>query len=217
MTLPYIIARRPLHFSRALTLPLMVLNAILGILVFVQGCLSLTTGDVRHIMLGIVCLIAGILVTSMEFIHLAAIRMYASFLFSFTGRGLFYLIFGSLTIGDTKAELGIGLVLVVSSLMFIGLSLVSTVYYDDPQDEYATMIYNIQHGFYGNVQKPDPHNMSTSKKSRRSGNAFAGQGISSSDTFNMSGASYLPQSAIDYSSSMATSGLSAAADKPPRI
>ncbi|KAJ2044960.1 hypothetical protein GGI08_006952 [Coemansia sp. S2] len=216
MTLPYIIARRPLRFSRALTLPLMLLNVLLGVLVFVQGCLSLATGEVRHIMLGIVCLIAGILVISMEFIHLAAVRMYASFLFSFTGRGLFYLIFGSLTIGDTKAELGIGLVLVILSLMFIGLSLVSTVYYDDPQDEYATMIYNIQHGFYGNVQKPDPHNMSTGKKSRRSGNAFAGQGISSSDTFNMSGASYLPQSAIDYSSSMATSGLSAI-DKPPRI
>ncbi|KAJ2808595.1 hypothetical protein H4S07_003384 [Coemansia furcata] len=167
-------------------------------------------------MLGVVCLIAGILITSMEFVHLAAIRMYASFLFSFTGRGLFYLIFGSLTIDSTKAELGIGLVLVITSLMFIGLSLASTVYYDDPQDEYATMIYNIQHGHYGNIQKPNPHSMSTSKKSRHSGNAFAGQGISSSDTFNMSGASYLPQSAIDFSSSMATSGLSAS-DKPPRI
>ncbi|KAJ2483328.1 hypothetical protein IWW47_005779, partial [Coemansia sp. RSA 2052] len=192
MTLPYIIARRPLRFSRALTLPLLVLNATFGVLVFVQGCLSLTAGDVRHIMLGIVCLIVGTLITSMEFIHLAAIRMYASFLFSFAGRGLLYLVFGCLTISNTKAELGIGLVLGIAALMFIGLSVVSPVLYDDPQDEYATMIYNIQHGFYGNVQKPDPNMLSTSKKSRRSGNAFASQGISSSDTFNMSGASYLP-------------------------
>ncbi|KAJ2492740.1 hypothetical protein IWW37_001186 [Coemansia sp. RSA 2050] len=216
MTLPYIIARRPLHFSRALTLPLMAVNASLGVLVFVQGCLSLSAGDVRHIMLGIACLVAGVLVLSMEFVHLAAVRMYASFLFSFTGRGLFYLVCGILTIDSTKAELGIGLVLVIFSLFFIGLALVSTAYYDDPQDEYAAMIYNIQHGHYSNMQKPDPHNMSTSKKSRRAGNAFAGQGISSSDTFNMSGASYLPQSAIDFSSSMATSGLSAS-DKAPRI
>ncbi|KAJ2890312.1 hypothetical protein IWW38_004204 [Coemansia aciculifera] len=152
----------------------------------------------------------------MEFVHLAAVRMYASFMFSFAGRGLLYLVFGCLTISDTKAELGIGLVLVIAALAFLGLSMASTVFYDDPQDEYATMIYNIQHGFYGNIQKPDPNNFSTSKKSRRSGNAFAGQGISSSDTFHMSGASYLPQSAIDYNSSLATSGMGVA-DKPPRI
>ncbi|KAJ2906730.1 hypothetical protein GGI21_004008, partial [Coemansia aciculifera] len=70
----------------------------------------------------------------MEFVHLAAVRMYASFMFSFAGRGLLYLVFGCLTISDTKAELGIGLVLVIAALAFLGLSMASTVFYDDPQD-----------------------------------------------------------------------------------
>ncbi|KAJ2740344.1 hypothetical protein GGI20_005862 [Coemansia sp. BCRC 34301] len=195
----------------------MVLNVILGVLVFVQGCLSLTAADVRHIMLGIACLVVGILITSMEFIHIAAIRMYASFLFSFAGRGLLYLVFGCLTVSGAKAELGIGLVLVITAFAFAGLSLVSKGLYDDPQDEYARLIYNIQHGFYGDMQKSDPNAMSTSKKIRHSGNAFASHGISSNDMFEQrSGTSYLPQSMTDCSSSVATSKLGVT-DKPPRI
>ncbi|KAJ2323696.1 hypothetical protein GGH92_010850 [Coemansia sp. RSA 2673] len=79
------------------------------------------------------------------------------------------------------------------------------------------MVYNLQHGYFGSsAQKSDPHMLSTAKKTKRSGGAYSGHGISSSDTFNLSGASYLPQSTADYSSSLATSGPGTTT-KPPRI
>ncbi|KAJ1722818.1 hypothetical protein LPJ53_002787 [Coemansia erecta] len=151
MALPYLVARRPFAFSRYLTLPLLLVNAAQGVLIFVQGCLSCSIGDVRHVMLGILCIFAGFLLVLMEIVHLAAFRMYASFLFSFFGRGLFYVILGCLTVegAGRPAELGIGVEVAIVGAVFLGVSLNGRVYFDDPEDEHAAVIHNMQHGYYG--------------------------------------------------------------------
>ncbi|KAI8326389.1 hypothetical protein GQ54DRAFT_72723 [Martensiomyces pterosporus] len=198
MALPYIFARKRLNFARPLTLPLLLVNFALGVLIFVQGCLSFSSGDVPHIMLGIVCLVFGLLVAVMELIHWAAIRMHASFLFSFFGRGLFYLVMGCLTLDSAKAQLGIGLVLIIFAAIFLAMSLVTSLHYDDPEDEYAAVIYNMQHGFPGGQQLDKSV---LQRKGTHSMGVYSGQGISS-ETFNPSGL-YPPQSS-KFGSSMAS-------------
>ncbi|KAJ2848650.1 hypothetical protein IWW36_003165 [Coemansia brasiliensis] len=200
MTLPYILARRPLHFSRPLSPILLVLNFILGALVFTQGCLSIVNGDVRHIMLGIMCLFFGLFVMLTEFVHIAALRMYASFLFSFCGRGLFYLVVGCITVDAGVAELGIGLVLVIMAVIFLGVALSPQMQFDDPEDPYASVIRNVQQGTYLHGQKPHLGAASASKTMPTMG-SYIPQGISSS-TFNISG-SIAPDGHIS--------------DKPPRL
>ncbi|KAJ1847428.1 hypothetical protein LPJ70_001543 [Coemansia sp. RSA 2708] len=185
MPLPYILARRPLHFSRPVSSILLALNLALGALVFAQGCLSILNGDIRHIMLGIVCLFFGLFVVLAEFIHIAALRMYASFLFSFCGRGLFYMIIGCLTIDTGSAELGIALVLLIMGVIFLGLALSVTLLYDDPEDQYAAVIHNMQHGVYVGGQKPHM-GAASAPRTMRTIDSFGLQGISSS-TFDISG------------------------------
>ncbi|KAJ1966107.1 hypothetical protein GGI12_000311 [Dipsacomyces acuminosporus] len=213
MTLPYILAVRRFNFGRSLTLPLFFINLSLGVLIFAQGCLSFSGGDVRHIMLGIVCLVFGFLVVMMELVHWAAVRMYASFLFSFFGRGLFYLAFGCLTLDSSKAQIGIGLVLIIMAVVFLALSLITTLYFDDPEDEFAAVIYNMQHGIPASSQLEKP------RRASHSMGIYSGQGISS-DTFNPSG-TYPPQS-TNFSASMASTNPparpnTAYTDKAPRL
>ncbi|KAJ1955617.1 hypothetical protein EC988_001782 [Linderina pennispora] len=133
-------------------------------------------------MLGLVCLVFGLIVCVMEFLHWAVFRMHASFLFSFFGRGLFYFMCGCLTIDSNAAQLGIGIVLVVFGVIYMCLTFVTSLYFDDPDDEYAMVIYNMQHGFYEGKLGHD----GLGKKSGHSMGMFSGQGISS-ETYTPSG------------------------------
>ncbi|KAJ2349205.1 hypothetical protein GGF43_004444 [Coemansia sp. RSA 2618] len=188
MPLPYILARRPVRFHRPVSLVLLILNFAMGALMFVQGCLSVMEADVRHIMLGVMCLFFGLFVMVVEFLHIAALRMYASFLFSFCGRGLLYLIVGCLTVDTGSAELGIGLVLVIMAVIFMGLALSVNLTFDDPEDQYATVIRNMHHGLYpGHKQM----GVASGPKTIMTMDSFAPQENSSS-TFNISG-SFAPQ------------------------
>ncbi|KAJ1887312.1 hypothetical protein LPJ66_009184 [Kickxella alabastrina] len=212
MTLPYIIARRSFNFSRFLSLPLLILNSIQGILIFIQGCLSCSIGDVRHIMLGIPCLLLGFLLVLMETVHLATFRMYASFLFSFFGRGLLYLVLGCMTLeGGARrtAELGIGLEIALIGLVFLGMTL-SNVYFDDPADEYAMVIHNIQNGFHGNGDEKGGRigrvaGGGNSEKNFGTVGAYSGQGISSETYAASAVTSFIPYTSTGgYAGSMAS-------------
>lgn len=141
--------------------------------------------DIRHVTLGIVCVVLGLFTLAMELVHIGAMRMYASFLFSFVGRGIFYITMGCLTLdGTSKAQIGIGAVLVILGATFVGLSLCSGLYFDDPQDDYAAIIFNIQHGVNADSLQQIHRNAngprrSMAAKSTRTGTTYSGQGISS--------------------------------------
>ncbi|KAJ2480699.1 hypothetical protein IWW56_002282 [Coemansia sp. RSA 2131] len=201
MPLPYILARRPVRFSRPASLVLLMLNMVMGVLMLTQGGLSVMEGDVRHIMLGVMCLFFGLFVCIVEFLHIAALRMYASFLFSYCGRGLFYLIIGCLTVDNESAELGIGLVLVITGVILLGLALSVSLMFDDPEDHYANVIRNMQNGMYPN---PKQMGVASVPKTILTMDSYAPQGISSS-TFDVSG-SFTPHAPGHRF-----------ADKPPRI
>ncbi|KAJ2725805.1 hypothetical protein GGI07_001012 [Coemansia sp. Benny D115] len=172
-------------------------------------------------MLGILCLILGLSIFAMEIIHIAAFRMYLSLLFSFFGRGLFYVIIGCLTLENTsrQAELGIGLEIVIVGVLFIGMSFQGAPF-DDPADECASVIHNIQHGLY--VDGPSAlekgkwgGSVDASGKTVRTMGAYSGQGISN-QTYQ--GASTSAATSIapggstgGYTSSMASASASAAA------
>ncbi|KAJ1788533.1 hypothetical protein IW139_006082 [Coemansia sp. RSA 353] len=200
MPLPYILARRPVRFSRPASLVLLMLNLVMGALVLTQGGLSVMEGDVRHIMLGVMCLFFGLFICIVEFLHIAALRMYASFLFSYCGRGLFYLIIGCLTIDGESAELGIGLVLVITGVILLGLALSVGLMFDDPEDHYANVIRNMQNGMYPN---PKQMGIASAPKTILTMDSYAPQGISNS-TFDVG--SFTPQAQGHRF-----------ADKPPRI
>ncbi|KAJ2780679.1 hypothetical protein H4R18_003320 [Coemansia javaensis] len=140
MALPYVLARRSLAFGRRVSLVLLVANVLLGALLVAQGCLSAAVGDVRHVMLGILCLVAGIAVVAVEFVHVAALRAHAAFLFSFCGRGLLYLVLGCLSVDSAPAALGCGLALVVAGAAFLALTPVRSLSFDDPSDRYAAIV-----------------------------------------------------------------------------
>ncbi|KAJ2805581.1 hypothetical protein H4R20_002036 [Coemansia guatemalensis] len=218
MPLPYILARRPLGIIRPTSLILLVLNLALGSLIFAQGCLSVAVGDVRHIMLGIMFLFLGLLTVVVEFVHIAALRMYASFLFSFCGRGLFYLMVGCLSLDAGAAELGIGLALVIMATVYLALALKSSLSYDDPKDQYAAIIRDSQHGLYSGNAQNQSANMAA-PKSTHTLNSFIPQGVSSS-TFDISAPSLMPHTSNP--GNMKSSGggggrVAAFSDKPPRI
>ncbi|KAJ1668595.1 hypothetical protein IW140_002653 [Coemansia sp. RSA 1813] len=222
MTLPYILARRRFSFSRQLTLPLLVLNAGMGVLMFVQGCLSCTRADVRHIMLGLACVFLGTIVLASEFIHIAVMRMYASFLYSFCGRGLFYLAIGCISVDTKAAELGIAITLVIVGVAFLTTSLMPRIHFDDPEDHYAAAIYNIQHGIYATQQMPQTGSargaISAPISNPSIGAYPPSQGIGNS-SFGPSVTSFIPHHTTSkYASSLASSQMrSAVSEKPPRI
>ncbi|KAI9503614.1 hypothetical protein GGI25_004864 [Coemansia spiralis] len=220
MTLPYILARRRFNFSRVLTLPLFVANSAMGILLFVQGCLSCTVGDVRHIMLGIACLFFGLLVVLAELIHVAALRMYASFFFSFCGRGLFYLAVGCISVDARTAELAIGLVLAIVGALFLAAALAPRLCFDDPEDQYVAVIYNIQHGIYATQQSPAAARVGgiSAPLSNPSIGAYPSTQAISSEMF-ATGASSMPHRAASrYASSLSSSHIGPGGmEKPPRL
>ncbi|KAJ2714191.1 hypothetical protein H4R19_001854 [Coemansia spiralis] len=137
MALPYVLARRSLQFGRRASLALLAVNVLLGALVFAQGCLSAAVGDVRHIMLGILCLVAGLTLVVVELVHIGVLRMHAAFLFSFSGRGLLHVALGCLTVDTDAASLGIGVALAVAGAVLLALALVPGLPFDDPADQYA--------------------------------------------------------------------------------
>ncbi|KAJ2760742.1 hypothetical protein H4S06_001574 [Coemansia sp. BCRC 34490] len=235
MTLPYILARRKLNFGRQLTLPLFALNAGAGILLFAQGCLSCMEGDVRHVMLGLGFVFLGTLTFASELIHIAVIRMYASFLYSFCGRGVFYVALGCVSVDTDSAALGIGITLVVIGVGFLATALVPRIHFDDPDDHYAAAIYNIQHGIYATQQRP-PLMAETARgpisapisnpsigaypPSQGIGSANAGPNANTSSSLGQSTTSFIPhKKSSRYSASLASSqqpypGVS---EKPPRV
>ncbi|KAJ2614538.1 hypothetical protein H4S08_001655 [Coemansia sp. RSA 1365] len=216
MPLPYILARRPLGNIRPTSLIILALNLSLGSLIFAQGCLSVAVGDVRHIMLGIMFLFLGLLTVVVEFVHIGALRMYASFLFSFCGRGLFYLITGCLSLDEGAAELGIGLALIIVAAAYLALALRSSLSYDDPKDQYAAIIRNSQHGLFPGGSQNQFADISA-PKSALTVNSHALQGVSSS-TFDISKPSFMPHTSN--AGHMVSSGGGQAgvfSDKPPRL
>ncbi|KAJ2079842.1 hypothetical protein H4R24_003499 [Coemansia sp. RSA 988] len=217
MPLPYILARRPLGIIQLTSLILLVLNLVLGSLIFTQGCLSVAVGDIRHIVLGIMFLFLGLLVVVVEFVHIAALRMYVSFLFSFCGRGLFYLMVGCLSLDVGAAELGIGLALIIMAAMYLALALKPNLTYDDPKDQYAAIIRNSQHGLYSTNAQNQNANMAAPKSSHTL-NSYIPQGVSNS-TFDISAPSIMPHAPNSgYMRSSGGDGRTAAlSDKPPRL
>ncbi|KAJ2556906.1 hypothetical protein EV175_001683 [Coemansia sp. RSA 1933] len=224
MPLPYILARRSFRFSRQLALPLLVVNTGAGALMFVQGCLSCTHADVRHIMLGLACVFLGTLVLASEVIHIAVVRMYASFLYSFCGRGLFYVAVGCVSVDADAAQLGIAVTLVVIGAAFLATSLAPRIHFDDPEDHYAAAIYNIQHGVYATQQAPQMAGSTRGPISAPISNPSIGayppsQGVRNS-SFGPSVTSFIPRHAASnrYAGSMASSQTNpAVSEKPPRL
>ncbi|KAJ1735106.1 hypothetical protein LPJ61_000736 [Coemansia biformis] len=206
MALPYVLARRALRFSRWASPALLVANVLLGALVFVQGCLSAAAGDVRHVMLGIACLVAGLTVVTAEFVHVAVLRMYAAFLFSFCGRGLLYVVLGCLTVDTAAAELGVGVALAAAGATFLALALVPRLPFDDPADRYAAAIRGPQAGAVADTL-PTSAGGASAPKSVLAMGISAPLGASSS-TFDVSRSGLVFQSPLD--------GY-AAADRGPRV
>ncbi|KAJ2395145.1 hypothetical protein GGI23_004415 [Coemansia sp. RSA 2559] len=226
MTLPYMLARRRFRFSRQLTAPLLVLNAGLGILLLVQGILSCTHADVRHIMAGLACVVLGSIVVVSEIIHIAVLRMYAAFLYSFCGRGLFYVAIGCISIDSDAAALGIGVALVVVGAAFLATSLVPRISFDDPDDHYAAAIYNMQHGVCAPQQAMPAAGgtawgaISAPISNPSIGMYPPGQGVGNRPYGGSSVPSLIPHHASSsrYASSLASAQANpAVSEKPPRL
>ncbi|KAJ2157554.1 hypothetical protein GGF46_004416 [Coemansia sp. RSA 552] len=180
--------------KQPLFLALAVLNIALGALVFTQGCLSIRAGSLRHVMLGVVCLFIGLFVVLAELVHIGGLRMFASFLFSFCGRGLFYLLIGCITLDTAPAELGIGLVLIVVGVVYLALALIPRCRFDNPEDQYAMVIHNIQNGAYtSGPQRPmgAAAPVAGGAKTALTMDSYLPQGISSS-TFDISASQFGP-------------------------
>ncbi|KAI9376411.1 COPI associated protein-domain-containing protein [Aspergillus egyptiacus] len=108
---------------------LRIVNVVVGVLMVLGGISQFFTGDFGRIILGAYVVVFGLIVGGLEFIPNVPdyVYRYASFLFSFVGRGVFYIFVGCILLHNHVLRIIAGSIIGFFGLAYVGLEFVPSI------------------------------------------------------------------------------------------
>ncbi|KAI9279251.1 COPI associated protein-domain-containing protein [Umbelopsis sp. AD052] len=130
-------------------------NVIVGCFMIIGGLFTIFAGGFPNFIKGIFCMLFGLLVFFFEFRLPPIAAQHVSFMFSFFGRGTFYLFIGCIMLGYYPITIASGIIVALVGIAFIVLQFVPRVqpppnmrrkafddtmqgYYNDAPSDYPT-------------------------------------------------------------------------------
>jgi len=105
-----------------------VVNLAVGVLTILGGIAQFFAGHiVKDIVLGVYLIIFGLATGLLEFQIPPQVARYASFMFSFVGRGLFYFFLGSIVTGEKWTHFVPGGIIMLVGLAYIVLEYIPSI------------------------------------------------------------------------------------------
>ncbi|KAI1339527.1 Golgi apparatus membrane protein TVP15 [Xylariaceae sp. FL0016] len=104
-----------------------IVNLAVGVIMILGGISQFFNASFQSIIIGVYVLIFGAAVALLEFQIPPQVSRYASFMFSFIGRGIFYVFVGSILLSNHWTRYVAGTVIGVVGLGYCGLEFVPSI------------------------------------------------------------------------------------------
>ncbi|KAI7376290.1 hypothetical protein KC336_g19820, partial [Hortaea werneckii] len=104
-----------------------IVNLAAAVLMVLGGVANFFPLGIQSIIIGCYCIIFGIATGLLEFQIPPQVARYASFMFSFIGRGVFYLFIGCVMIGAKWYHITPGVITAVIGIAYIALEFVPSI------------------------------------------------------------------------------------------
>ncbi|KAK3177839.1 hypothetical protein K4F52_009443 [Lecanicillium sp. MT-2017a] len=104
-----------------------IVNLVVAAITALGGVVSIFAFQLQAIVIGVYMIVFGLSIALLEFQIPPQLSRYANFLFSFVGRGAFYVFLGCLLLGDKVLSKISGAVVGIIGLVYIGLEFVPSI------------------------------------------------------------------------------------------
>ncbi|QPG94870.1 hypothetical protein C2857_007181 [Epichloe festucae Fl1] len=104
-----------------------IVNLVVATITILGGIVSIFMHQLQTIILGVYMLVFGLAIALLEFQIPPQISRYANFLFSFVGRGIFYVLIGGLLFGKEVLSNIAGAIVCIIGLGYIALEFVPSI------------------------------------------------------------------------------------------
>ncbi|CAO3615075.1 unnamed protein product [Cunninghamella blakesleeana] len=122
-----------------------VVNIIVGSFMIIGGVSTIILGGFPQFIRGIFCILYGIMVFLFEFRLPSVITKHVSFMFSFIGRGIFYIFIGCILLNANALGIASGVIIILAGVAFAVLEFIPFI--EAPSNmKRETMDDSIQHG-----------------------------------------------------------------------
>ncbi|GAW18872.1 hypothetical protein ANO14919_083540 [Xylariales sp. No.14919] len=104
-----------------------IVNLVVGVIMILGGISQFFNPDTRSIIIGVYVIIFGAVVGLLEFQIPPQVSRYASFMFSFIGRGIFYIFVGSLLLSNHWTRYVAGSIIGLTGVAYAALEFVPSI------------------------------------------------------------------------------------------
>ncbi|KAI9488115.1 COPI associated protein-domain-containing protein [Zychaea mexicana] len=101
-----------------------IINIIVACFMIIGGVCTIITGGFPQFIRGIYCIVFGVVVFLFEFRLPSIITQHASFLFSFIGRGIFYIFIGCIILNYLPLAIASGVIVAVFGVAYVILQFI---------------------------------------------------------------------------------------------
>ncbi|KAM0219958.1 hypothetical protein ACHAPA_000639 [Fusarium lateritium] len=104
-----------------------IVNLVVGVIVILGGIVSIFSFSLQPIVVGAYMIVFGLVIGLLEFQIPPQVSRHASFMFSFVGRGVFYIFLGCLLLGDKILSRIAGGSVGIIGLAYVALEFVPSI------------------------------------------------------------------------------------------
>ncbi|KFY29270.1 hypothetical protein V493_02445 [Pseudogymnoascus sp. VKM F-4281 (FW-2241)] len=104
-----------------------IVNLVIGGLMIAGGISQFFSATVQSIIIGVYVIIFGLAIAALEFQIPPQVSRYASFLFSFLGRGIFYIFIGTILFHDHVLRYIIGAIIGLIGVSYAALEFIPSI------------------------------------------------------------------------------------------
>ncbi|KAI0860671.1 Golgi apparatus membrane protein TVP15 [Xylaria cubensis] len=104
-----------------------IVNLVVGVVMILGGISQFFNADFNTIIIGVYVIIFGAFVGLLEFQIPPQVSRYASFMFSFIGRGIFYIFIGSILLSNHWTRYVAGSIIGLTGVAYVALEFVPSI------------------------------------------------------------------------------------------
>ncbi|KAI8390838.1 COPI associated protein-domain-containing protein [Radiomyces spectabilis] len=104
-----------------------IINIVVACFMVIGGVATIMTGGFPQFIRGIFCIIFGVMVFVFEFRLPPIVTQYVSYMFSFLGRGIFYIFIGCIILNYLALAIASGVIVVLCGIAFVILEFIPSI------------------------------------------------------------------------------------------
>ncbi|KAH8553753.1 COPI associated protein-domain-containing protein [Umbelopsis sp. PMI_123] len=129
-------------------------NIVVACFMIIGGLWTIFAGGFPNFIQGIFCMLFGIMTAGFEFRLPAAAAQHVSFMFSFLGRGIFYIFIGCIMLNYAAVAIASGVIVTVVGVAFVVLQFVPRV--EPPPNMRRKAMDDTLQGYYNDTPSDYP-------------------------------------------------------------